>query len=42
MPSNIPEGANIPDFKLQSLSGETVRPSDYLGKRLVIFFWASW
>lgn len=42
MPVNISEGTVIPDFELRSLSGETVRPSDYLGKRLVIFFWASW
>ncbi len=40
--TNIPEGATVPDFELRSLSGETVRLSDYRGKRLVIFFWASW
>lgn len=40
--TNIPEGTTVPDFELRSLSGETVRLSDYRGKRLVIFFWASW
>jgi peroxiredoxin len=40
--ANIPEGAAIPDFELQSLSGDMVKLSDYRGKRLVIFFWASW
>ena len=39
---NILEGSSIPDFELQSLSGETVKLSDYRGKRLLIFFWASW
>ena len=41
-PANIPDGATIPDFELQSLSGDMVKLSDYRGKRLVIFFWASW
>ena len=40
--ANIPEGTTIPDFELCSLSGEMVKLSDYRGKRLVIFFWASW
>jgi peroxiredoxin len=42
MAINISEGSVIPDFELESLSGNTVKPSDYRGKRLVIFFWASW
>jgi peroxiredoxin len=42
MVANIPDGSAVPDFELKSLSGELVRPSDYLGKRLVMFFWASW
>ena len=40
--ASVPEGTMIPDFELRSLSGEMVKPSDYRGKRLVIFFWASW
>ena len=42
IPSNVSEGTQIPDFELHSLAGDLVRPSDYRGKRLVIFFWASW
>ena len=42
MTLNIPVGSMIPDFELNSLSGEPVKLSDYRGKRLVIFFWASW
>ena len=41
-PASVPEGTTVPDFELRSLSGEMVKPSDYRGKRLVIFFWASW
>ncbi|TDI90441.1 MAG: redoxin domain-containing protein [Chloroflexi bacterium] len=42
IPASVSEGTTIPDFELRSLSGEMVKPSDYRGKRLVIFFWASW
>ena len=42
MVANIPNGSPVPDFELRSLSGEMVKLSDYRGKRLVIFFWASW
>lgn len=31
-----------PDFELQTLSGETVRLSDYRGKKVVLNFWATW
>lgn len=31
-----------PDFKLQSLNGETVRLSDYAGKKVLLNFWATW
>ena len=31
-----------PDFKVVSLSGQEVSLSDYLGKPVVINFWASW
>ena len=41
-PANVSEGTMVPDFELRSLSGEMVKLSDYRGKRLVIFFWASW
>jgi peroxiredoxin len=36
------EKTGVPDFELKSLTGDTVRPSDYRGKILVINFWASW
>ncbi len=30
------------DFELQTLSGETVRLSDYRGKKVILNFWATW
>ena len=35
-------GDRAPDFTLPSLDGVDVRLSDYLGKRVVLFMWASW
>ena len=35
-------GDVAPDFALRSLDGEEVKLSDYRGKRLVLFMWASW
>lgn len=31
-----------PDFELTTLDGETVRLSDYLGKKVILNFWATW
>ncbi len=31
-----------PDFKLTTLTGETVKLSDYRGKKVFINFWATW
>lgn len=31
-----------PDFELQTLDGNTVRLSDYKGKKVILNFWASW
>ncbi|MFJ8262856.1 peroxiredoxin family protein [Rummeliibacillus sp. NPDC094406] len=31
-----------PDFELKTLEGETVRLSDYIGKKVIINFWATW
>jgi len=31
-----------PDFELDSLSGEQVKLSDYLGKPVLVNFWATW
>ena len=35
-------GDSAPDFTLQSLEGNSVSLSDYRGKKLVLFMWASW
>ena len=35
-------GDEAPNFTLPSLNGEEVRLSDYRGKKLVLFMWASW
>lgn len=31
-----------PDFELKTLEGETVRLSDYVGKKVILNFWATW
>ena len=37
-----PSGAQAPDFSLRSLDGETVRLSDYIGKKVVLLdFWST-
>ena len=35
-------GEEAPDFTLPSLDGKPVSLSDYRGKRVVVFMWASW
>ena len=35
-------GDLVPDFTLPSLDGHDVSLSDYRGKRLAVFMWASW
>lgn len=35
-------GFRAPDFALQTLSGETVRLSDLVGRPVVISYWATW
>lgn len=35
-------GLKAPDFELKNLSGETVRLSDFKGKRIMLNFWATW
>ena len=39
---HVKVGDDAPDFELTSLQGETVRLSDYRGKKVVLFMWASW
>lgn len=31
-----------PDFELKTLNGQTVRLSDYQGKKVILNFWATW
>ena len=38
----IVAGDLAPDFELPSLAGGSVRLSDYRGKKVVLFMWASW
>lgn len=41
--STIPqEGQPAPDFELVTLEGETVKLSDYKGKKVILNFWATW
>ena len=38
----IVAGDAAPDFELPSLGGGPVRLSDYRGRKIVLFMWASW
>lgn len=38
----VKKGDIAPDFKLQTLDGQTVQLSDYKGKKVVVNFWATW
>ena len=40
--SSLREGAEAPDFELTTLDGETVKLSDYRGKKVIVNFWATW
>lgn len=36
------KGTMAPDFKLATLTGDNVMLSDYIGKKVILNFWASW
>lgn len=38
----IEVGQRAPDFELATLSGETVKLSDYRGQKVMLNFWATW
>lgn len=40
--SALREGAEAPEFELTTLDGETVKLSDYRGKKVILNFWATW
>ncbi len=43
LPDQAPtQNAEVPDFTLQTLDGETVSLSDYRGQPVVLNFWATW
>lgn len=35
-------GEKAPDFELSTVDGEVIRLSDYLGKIVIVDFWATW
>jgi len=40
---HLPEAGSVaPDFELLDINGETVRLSDYLGRPVILNFWATW
>lgn len=38
----LAKGDLAPDFELTTLAGDTVKLSDYQGKKIMLNFWASW
>lgn len=40
--TGLTPGAEAPDFTLTDQNGETVRLSDYRGKKVILNFWATW
>lgn len=40
--TSLVRGSTAPDFALQTLTGETVRLSDFHGQKVMLNFWATW
>lgn len=40
--TGIEVGNKAPDFELKTLTGDTVKLSDYKGKKVMLNFWATW
>ena len=40
--ASVNVGDQAPDFTLSSLDGRRVSLSDYRGKKVIAFMWASW
>ena len=40
--SVVTVGDKAPDFSLPALDGRSVMLSDYAGKKVILFMWASW
>ena len=40
--TSVNVGDEAPDFTLSSLDGRRVSLSDYRGKKVIVFMWASW
>jgi peroxiredoxin len=38
----LKQGNLAPNFELKTLDGETIKLSDYKGKKVILNFWASW
>ena len=35
-------GSEVPNFKLPTVRGDSAELSDFRGKRVALFMWASW
>lgn len=40
--TGITIGAKAPDFELETLTGDTIRLSDFQGQKVILNFWATW